>query len=119
LEGRALPRRAKIVELAFDSKSLRAVCESEAQAKLELGPRVGEILKHRLADLCAAASPKDLVVGRPRIGTDREHMIVDLCNGHRIVFKPNHTNNPKTETGDVDWEKISRIKILRIESDYA
>ena len=107
------------MELAFDSKSLRAVCESEAQAKLELGATVTEILMHRLADLRAATSTKDLVAGRPRIGADRQHMIVDLCSGHRLVFKANHTNNPKTETEDVDWERVSRVKILRIESDYA
>ncbi len=107
------------MELAFDSKSLRAVCENEAEAKLELGATVAEILKHRLADLRAATSVKDLVAGRPRISADREHMIVDLCDGYRIVFKANHPKNPKSDTEDVDWERVSRIKILRIESDHA
>ncbi|MBZ5524354.1 MAG: hypothetical protein LAP21_19120 [Acidobacteriia bacterium] len=107
------------MELAFDSKPLRTICESEAQAKLELGIKVAEILKHRLADLRAAASPKDLLAGHPQIGEDRQHMVITLCDGHRIVFKANHTNNPMTTNNELDWARISRIKILRIESDHA
>lgn len=107
------------MELAFDSKPLRALCENEAQAKLELGSTVAEALKHRLADLQAATSVKDLVVGRPRIGDDGKQMIIDLCSGHRMVFEANHIKNPKAKTGDVDWERVNRIKVLRIERDHA
>lgn len=107
------------MELAFDSKSLRTICESEAQARLELGAEVAEVLKHRLADLRAATSTKDLVAGRPRISADRQHMVVDLCDGHRIIFKPNHTKLPKMDSGDIDWARVTRIKLLRIESDHA
>ena len=107
------------MELAFDSKSLRTICESEAQAKLELGAPIAELLKRRLADLRAARSIKDLVAGQPRIGADGQYMVVDLCDGHRIVFKANHTNCPMTNANEVDWPRISRIKILRIESANA
>ena len=106
--------------LAFDSKSLRTICESEAHAKHELGPAVAEVLKHRLADLRAATSVEDLVVGRPRQldGADDEHMVVDLCDGHRLVFCANQLNKPVTESGKLDWQMVSRIKILKIDSDH-
>ena len=107
------------MELAFDSKAIRTICESEAQARLELGANVAEVLKHRLADMRAARSPKDLVVGRPRIGADGQHMVIDLCDGHHIIFKPNHVKSPLTKTAELDWAKVSRIKILRIEGDHA
>lgn len=107
------------MELAFESKSLRVICESEAQAKLELGASVAEILKHRLADLRAATSSKDLVAGNPRVTADGQHMIIDVGDAHRIVFKANHVNCPTTNTKEVDWARVSRIKILRIESDNA
>ena len=55
------------MEIAFNTKSLRAICESEAKAKRELGPSVAGILKHRLADLQAAKSANDLVAGQPRM----------------------------------------------------
>jgi hypothetical protein len=108
------------VQLAFDSPWLRTVCESERVAKDELGGAVAEVLKHRLADMAAATSVADLVAGRPRGlgGTARNQMAVDLCEGYVITFAANHTKNPNTETGDLDWKRVSRIKILRIERDH-
>lgn len=103
------------MELAFDSPSLRATCESEAQAKSELGDTVAEVLKHRLGDLRAAASIRDLLVGMPRVSADGQEMIVDVGGTHNIVFKANHVKCPMTEAKKIDWAKVTRIKILRIE----
>jgi len=111
-------RKVNTLELAFDSKALRTICESEGQAKLELGVTVAESLKHRLADLVAATSTNDLLAGRPRVCANGRDMVLDLCNGHVIVFTANHVNNPMTETNIVDWARVTRIKILRIESDH-
>ena len=109
------------LEIAFNTKSLRAICESEAKAKRELGPSVAGILKHRLADLQASKSANDLVAGQPRFvpGAVRQNMTVDLCDGYRIVFTANHpkSSSSSSETRDVDWARVSRIKILRIEAD--
>lgn len=116
---RGSPGTADTLELAFKSKELRTICESEAHAKCNLGSKVAEALKHRLADLRAATSIVDLVAGRPRIadGGHSQQMIVDLCDGYRITFCANHPNNPVTEHGKLDWTKVSRIKILGIERD--
>jgi proteic killer suppression protein len=105
------------LELAFESKSLRNTCEVEAQAVLELGSLVAESLKHRLADLRAAASVRDLVAGRPRVagGEDRRRMVVDLCDGFCLVFRSNHTKNPLIGADDIDWSKVTRIRVLGIE----
>ncbi len=108
------------MELAFDKKSLREVCENEDKAKRDLGVRVAERLKRRLADLRAATCVKDLVAGQPREldGADHRHITIDLCEDYRIVFCANHTATPMLESGDVDWSRVSRVKILRIERDY-
>lgn len=107
------------MELAFESRQLRDICENEAEARGKLGRTVAETLKRRLADLDAALSPRDLLVGRPRLGKDGQTMEIDLCDGHRIVFAANHPDNPATAEGVLDWENVKRIKILRIESDHA
>jgi hypothetical protein len=108
------------LELAFETRLLRTICENEAHAKRELGSQVAEALKHRLADLHAAVSPKDLVAGEPRelegSGPQRR-MIVELCDGHSILFSANHPKNPMTAVGDLDWSRVSRVKILRIGKD--
>lgn len=106
--------------LAFHSASLRTVCESERHAKDKFGEAVAEALKHRLADMSAATSVSDLVAGRPREvpGNPSGQMALGLCNNHYIVFTANHTKNPRTETGGLDWKRVSRIKILRIGRDH-
>ncbi len=108
------------MELAFAKKSLRQICESEAKAKRDLGIKMAELLKRRLADLRAATSVKDLVAGRPREleGARRRHIAVDLCVGSRMVFCANHNTIPMLGSGGVDWSRVSRVKILRIESDH-
>ena len=113
-------RRAYTLELAFDSILLRAICENEEHAKRELGPAVAEALKHRLADIRAATTIKDLMTGRPRLiaGADYQHMVVELFGDYRIVFCANHPNNPVMSSGEMDWMKISRIKLLRIEGSH-
>lgn len=105
----------ELLELAFHSKELRTICENEAKANLELGPSVAEMLKHRLADLRAAKTVQDVLVGRPRVIDEREqYMAIDLCDGYLLVFAPNHVANPMTEAGDLDWSKVSRIQIMKI-----
>jgi toxin HigB-1 len=81
---------------------------------------VSEALKHRLADLFAAASVSDLIAGRPREleGNPSGRMALDLCDGYCVVFAANHTKNPVTETGGTDWKRVTRIKILRIGRDH-
>lgn len=109
-----------MLDLAFNSKELRTICESEAPAKRKLGVNVAALLKHRVADLRAATSIKDLLVGKPRLLDDssNQYMVVDLCDGYRVIFCANHPNNPLTESGKIDWLRVSRIKILWIGSDY-
>ena len=44
-------------------------------------------------------------------------MAVDLCDSYSIVFTANHPKSSSSETRDVTWERVSRIKILRIGVD--
>lgn len=110
------------LDLAFDSKPLRTVCENEKEAIRELGPLVARVLKHRLADLRAAISINDLILGHPRLllddGKYHQSMIIDLCDDYQMTFCANHPCNPVVENGNIDWSKVSRVKLLRIERNY-
>lgn len=107
------------MQIAFDKRSLRELCENEDKARNDLGPKIAENLKSRLADLNAATSVSDLVAGQPREFPVKGEGIyaVSLSEGYRIIFCPNHTATPVLEFGEVDWQKVSRVKILRIEKD--
>lgn len=100
--------------LAFASKSLREICETEEQATRRFGKKVTESLKHRLADLEAAPAAPDLIAGRPRLLTPSRHYSVRLTEGFCLEFAANHMKNPREKNGEVDWSKVSRIQIIRI-----
>ena len=108
------------MELAFESKELRSICEHGATAKDELGAEVAEVLRARLADLRASTSVKDLIVGNPHSvefeGTS--YFVVDICQGYQIVLKANHPENPLTGTDRIDWAKVSRVKVTHIGGEY-
>ena len=116
----ASTQRKESLQLAFESKPLRTICESGDQAKNDLGEIVAETLKHRLADLLAATSVQELVAGRPRVLPESQgkNMAVDLCDGRRLVFTANHPSNPMTQDNNLDWSRVTRIRILRIEEDH-
>ena len=112
--------RFRRLELAFKTIRLRTICESKSEATRELGAKVARVLTHRLADLRAARSPVEIVVGHPReLGANGEHMAVDLVGDYRIVFCANHPKRRSDNSGIVDWSRVSRIKILRIGSGDA
>ncbi len=104
------------MELAFSTKALRAVCESEERALRELGVDLASILKRRLADLRAAANATDLLAGNPRPAPhSKEELMLDLADGFNLFLTANHAAIPRLRSGDIDWSNVSRVKLLRIE----
>lgn len=106
------------MELAFQSKRIRSICENEADAEEELGPVAAQALKHRLADLRAATSIAEVVVGNPRPPRDggTPCLIIDLSDSSYITVQANHPENPLTEKAEPDWTSISRLKVTHIGS---
>jgi hypothetical protein len=103
------------LELAFSTKALRAVCESEERALREFGVELASILKRRLADLRAAANATDLVAGNPRPAPhSKEELMLDLADGLTVFLTANHAAIPRLRSGDIDWSNVSRVKLLRI-----
>ena len=103
------------LELAFHSRDLRDLCEKRSYAIDVYGERVAGRLRHRLADMAAAKSPRDLPSGNCRVSShDNVCMNIDLCDGFEIEFCANHVSNPTEPDGNIAWQRVSRIKILKI-----
>lgn len=101
------------MQIAFDSKQLRAICEDDAIAVQALGDADAENLRKRLADLRAAESISDLLVGNPRLDTVHR-LIVDIGTGRSLAFVGNHAKNPQQQDGSLDWSKTTRIRLVQI-----
>lgn len=99
------------MEIAFDSIPIRNLCEDALRAEEDLGPEVAASLRSRLADIRAATSVSDLLLGNPHWveGTLR----VSLAAGYVLIFVANHVSNPMNENG-VIWNKVTRVRILSI-----
>ncbi|MEW8232258.1 MAG: hypothetical protein AB2745_18195 [Candidatus Thiodiazotropha endolucinida] len=104
------------MELAFETVSLRQLCENESVAVEKLGEEVAVNLKHRLADLRAADNPLELPVGNPKTlnGQYAGMYSIDVSKDVTIIFKPNHVSLPKTDSDETDWSHVFRIKIINI-----
>jgi hypothetical protein len=80
----------------------------------KLGPEVAGHLRRRLADLHAATCGNDIIAGNPQ-KTESGTMVINLSGGFRLIIAPNHVKKPINDSGEVNWIKVSRIKVLRIE----
>ena len=104
------------MEISFETKDLRTICEIEAHAQNKLGDETAGILKRRLADIRSAKTISDLIAGRPReLDDGTGQMVIDLYPSYRLVFCANHPSNPVVDSGNIDWSRVSRVKIVSIE----
>ena len=103
------------MELAVAEKALRDLCASRAALDGRLGSERAEALRHRLADLRAASCIDGLLLQAPYPIDDSGRMALEVVEGVRIMFCPNHQRVPVDGDGKVDWSRVSRLKIIDIE----
>lgn len=103
------------MELAFETRALRRVCESDAEARRRYPNGMVEELQARLADLRAATSVSDLVAGRPSLDSCPPGRIrFSLDGGHELVCVGNHPRPPLTKEGLVDFNRMRRVRVVMI-----
>lgn len=107
------------MRIAFDTQSLRQLCEQEENANDALGAEEARKLMNRLADLSAAHTVHELVAGRPHPVDGADEYAVNLGDTSRIIFCANHVTNPVLGNGAIDWSRVRRIRVLRIEGRHA
>jgi proteic killer suppression protein len=107
------------MEIDFLDTKLQNLCENQREAITKLGPDGAKKLRTRLSDLEAASNVSELVAGHPHsLNPDSlREFAVDLSNGKRLVFKPNHEITPLNEHNNTDWSNVTKIKIVYI-GDY-
>lgn len=103
------------VELAFRTRALRARCEDPTTGRINWTPDVQEQLRNRLADLRAADSPLELIVGAPQlVEGPRPRIEVKITDQHIMVCHVNHASVPRDTQAKVQWNKIYRIRVDEI-----
>lgn len=105
------------MELSFITKPIRDICERKKQATDVFRPECVQLLHDALAELRAAPTVGDVADwnGRmvPRNKSDR--LVFHFAQSVKIEFKANHVRNPMEANGNLAWENVSSIKILKVE----
>lgn len=107
------------MELSFSTTELREICEKRGTAIASLGPATALELEQRLADIEALDTVADLAALFPDNVVERSssERALRLSTGHSLVFRCGHVKAPLTLAGATDWEKVTRMRILAIETD--
>ena len=107
------------MEIEFGDSKLRKLCETRREATRKLGADSARRLRTRLSEIHAAATVGELFAGNPHSLTgDREgEYAVNLAGGKRLVFVPNDNPIPTTESGHIDWPRVSSVKVVFV-GDY-
>jgi hypothetical protein len=61
-----------------------------------------------------------LVAGNPRIvkASNIESLVIDLAEVSELVLVANHTTNPLSDSGRLDWSSVTRVRVVRIGGIY-
>ncbi|HWQ85822.1 hypothetical protein [Brevundimonas sp.] len=102
------------MDFAFEDKALRHVCESHARACKALGEDAAVALHARLADL--EASDNILELNWLPVVIEEDMVSIEFFPTHRLIVGPNEAKPPKLSSGAVDWTKVSRVILKRIEA---
>jgi len=107
------------LEIEIPDDRLRTLCEQQKAAVRKLGKPCSRKLRTRLADLSAAVNVRELEAGRPHpLKGDRSGQFsLDMQGGIRLVFEPANNPVPHHPDGGIDWNQVTRVRIVFI-GDY-
>ncbi|MGF7212612.1 hypothetical protein GGE65_007247 [Skermanella aerolata] len=108
------------MEIAFKTKGLRAVCLSVTEIDERYGAESGALLRRWLADIRAAECLSDVpLLSLSWIPSNLSgEVVVDVGAGLKVVLKANHQKPPKFANGEIDWSRVDRVLIHRIEQAH-
>jgi proteic killer suppression protein len=111
-----------MMEIAFGSRKMEKLCNSEKEMRAKLGDRAMKALQLRLAQIKAADTLDDLgkVPGARchELTADRKgQLAVDLVHPRRLILEPDHNPLPAKPDGGLDRQKVTRVVVLEI-ADY-
>lgn len=94
------------------------MCEQEFLAVQVLGPNIARKLHNRLSDLEAANSIFDLLFVKPQelVLGDVKGFSFNLYDDQILFVEANHNSNPMDSHGNIDWQRVYRIKVKFIGS---
>lgn len=102
------------MEVTFATRRLRTICEDLPAGSLP--PAVAGALRERVADLRAALSADDLLVGVTLAPGPPPEIVLDLAEGVILRCAVAHRLVPRNGAGEMRWALVRRVKVVAIGS---
>lgn len=105
------------LRLSFITKRIREICERDHATRAAFGDEAASLLHDAIAELRAAPTIGDVADWSGRMHSRKRIDELDFQFGGlvEIVFAVNHVKHPTSDVGDIAWERVSSIKILKLE----
>ena len=109
------------LEVVFATRDLEKRLGSDKARRKHLGEEIGHRVARRLLQLNAASSLEELrnAPGRcHELGEDRKGQLgMTVTRNYRLVFEPADEPVPQLGHGGLDWNAVTKVRILEV-TDY-
>lgn len=109
--------------ILFKTAKLEKECNNENLLVKRFGALRAKLLKRRLNELQAATS-LDVLRSLPQSrghelkGNRKGQLSVDLDHPYRLIFEPADNPIPKKSDGGLDWNKVTKVRIIGVEDTH-
>lgn len=108
--------RLEYLRLSFKTKLLRNTCERDKTAVDELGAEHAVLLQDLLAELRASPAIADIPKWHERlIPKGSNQLVFEYARTLVVHMEANHLRPPVDSTGGLVWERVTSVKILKVE----
>lgn len=109
--------------ILFKTAKLEKECNNENLLVKRFGALKAKLLKRRLNELQAATS-LDVLRSLPQArchelkGNRKGQLSVDLDHPYRLIFESADNPLPKKSDGGLDWNKVTKVRIIGVEDTH-
>jgi proteic killer suppression protein len=109
--------------ISFKNKKLEKELCDEKALKRHWGHEQAKLIARRLTELAAAENLEILrklpqVKAHELLGNRAGQISLDIKYPYRLLITPDHEDTPRKEDGGLDWQKITKIKVLGLEDTH-
>jgi proteic killer suppression protein len=106
--------------ISFKNRKLEKEFCDEKALKRRWGAEQAKLIARRLTELAAAENLETLrkllqVRAHELLGDRIGQISLDVKHPYRLLVTPDHEETPRKEDGGLDWQKITKVKVLGVE----
>ncbi len=104
---------------SFKNKKFEKECNDLKLLRREWGTEQARLIARRLTELAAADNLETMrLLPQARAhelkGNREEQISLDVKHPYRLIIIPDYDVPPRRKDGGLDWQKITKIKILEV-----